>query len=91
MADAKVKSGATTSEHAQAKSGSMWGIIGIVLGILTTTGATVAASMGADSKWGIVAGALISVAGVTQKTLTDLGYIQSRTQVKAASSVSKGK
>lgn len=78
----ELPAGSDTSEAAVAKSSSVWGVVAMILGVLVTTGATVATSLGADTKWGIVAGLVVSVAGILQKALTDLGYINSRTQVK---------
>ena len=82
----EVKPGISTSEHAVTKSGGTWGIVATVLGFLISTGSLVGASLGADTKWGIIAGALVSLAGIMQKTLTDLGYINSRTKIKQAAS-----
>ena len=81
MAD-KIKSGANTSEHAMAQSTKMWGIIAMILGTLTTIGATIVDSLGHDSKMAIIGGAVIATAGIVQKTLVTLGYISSRTEVK---------
>lgn len=78
----ELPAGTETSEKAVAKSSSVWGVVAMILGVLVTTGSTVAASFGADTKWGIVAGMIVSIAGVAQKALTDLGYIGSRTKVK---------
>jgi hypothetical protein len=77
-----VPAGAETSEKAVAKSSSVWGIVAMILGILVTTGSSVAAGLGADTKVGIIVGAVVTVGGIIQKTLTDLGYIGSRTAVK---------
>lgn len=84
MAD--VKPGEATTEYAAQKSGSLWGIIATVLGILITIGSVVAAGFGESTTGGIVAGAVVSLAGIIQKSLTDLGYIKSRADVKAAAS-----
>lgn len=78
----ELPAGIETSEKAVAKSSSVWGIVAMILGVLVTTGATIAASLGADTKVGIIVGAVVTVAGIVQKTLTDLGYIGSRTKVK---------
>jgi len=80
----EVKSGAETSEFAVAKSGSFWGVVSIVLGALVVVGSSIAEIAGADTKLGIIIGAVIGIAGTVQKLLTDRGYIASRTQVKSA-------
>jgi hypothetical protein len=82
----EVKAGATTTENAVAKSSSVWGIVAMVLGVLTSIGATIAASFGANTTAGIIVGAVVAFCGIAQKTLTDLGYISSRTAVKTAAS-----
>jgi hypothetical protein len=74
--------GKETSEAAAARSGSAWGIVATLLGMVVTLGASVAAGLGADTKIGIIVGGVVAIAGILQKTLTDLGYIGSRTQVK---------
>ena len=80
----EVTPGKETSEHAVAKSGSTWAIVAMVIGLLTTVGTSVAASFGADTKTGIIVGAVVAGLAIFQKTVTDLGYIKSRTDVKVA-------
>lgn len=80
----ELPAGNESSEYAVAKSSSVWGVVGTVLGILITLGGTIATSLGADTKAAIIVGAFVTLAGVAQKTLTDLGYIGSRTKVKAS-------
>lgn len=80
----EVKPGATTTEYATKKSASVWGIVAMILGLLTSVGATVGASLGANTSAGIWTGAVVSICGILLKTLTDLGYISSRTAVKTA-------
>ena len=79
----EVAPGSGTSEYKETANASVWGIVAMVLGFLTTVGATVVESFGVDTKYAIVAGAVISVAGILQKTLVTLGYIKSRTEVKS--------
>lgn len=81
-----VKSGVSTSEYGQAKAGSLWGIIATILGILISVGGTVGEVVGANTKLAIIAGVVVSVAGAVQTTLVQLGYINSRTEVKKAAS-----
>jgi len=80
MAD--VKPGVETTEYKEVQSASVWGIVAMVLGILTTIGATIAESLGSDTTTAIIVGAVVASAGIMQKTLVSLGYISSRTKVK---------
>lgn len=76
--------GTQTSEHAAMQSSSAWGIVATVLGGLITIGSLALSAFGDNSKWGIVAGAVVTVAGQLQHLLATLGYIQARTDVKVA-------
>jgi hypothetical protein len=78
----ELPAGAETSEKAVAASSSAWGIVAMVLGMVVTLGGAVGAALGANTTAAVIVGAVVSVAGIVQKTLTDLGYIGSRTQVK---------
>ena len=78
-----VAPGSGTSEFKETKNANLWGIVAMVLGFLTTVGATVAEAFGTDTKYAVVAGAVITVAGIIQKTLVTLGYIKSRTELKS--------
>jgi len=89
MSKDAVKPGETTSEYKIARSGALWGTIATVLGTLVSSGSIVADALGADTKWGIIAGAVIALAGLMKNTLSDLGYINSRTVVKKADSEAK--
>ena len=72
--------GKDTSEYQQAKSSSLWGTIGTVLGAIVAMTPLVDAS--GSSKFAALAGAIIAAASIAMKTLTTLGYIKSRTDVK---------
>jgi hypothetical protein len=77
--------GRDTSEAVTARSGARWGVIATVLGIVLAAGPTLVQSIGVEmgnDAFVTVGGALIAVAGIVQKTLADLGYIKSRTEVK---------
>lgn len=74
--------GAQTSEYQQAKSSSLWGTIGTVLGAVVAMTPLVDAS--GNSKFAAIAGAIIAAASIAMKTLTTLGYIKSRTDVKTS-------
>ena len=77
-------SGVNTSEYALANSVKFWSILFAVLGMVESIGATVASSLGADTKIGIIVGAVVTVAGVIGKTLASLGYSKARADVKVA-------
>lgn len=79
----EVTPGSGTSEFKETTNANVWGVVAMVLGFLTTVGATIAEAFGTDTKYAIVAGCVISVAGVLQKTLVTLGYIKSRTEIKS--------
>lgn len=87
MAD-DVKDGKLTSEHQAAQSAGVWGIVGMALGLLVAFGDQIATVLGhGTGNAGLIAGAVIAVAGILLRTLTTLGYIKSRTDVKVAASV----
>jgi hypothetical protein len=77
-----VTPGKDTTEFQQAKSSSLWGTIGTVLGAIVAMTPLVDAS--GNSKFASIAGAIIAAASIAMKTLTTLGYIKSRTDVKTA-------
>lgn len=82
MAD--VKEGVETSEKKVADSASRWGVIATVIGAVISIGSIAIPALGDGSRIGIIAGAIIALAGIVQKTLVSLGYIKSRTEVKVA-------
>ena len=78
----EIKPGKDTTEYAEAKSASVWGIVAMILGMVLTVGASVAEGLGVDTKYGIIIGAVVACAGIAQKTLVSLGYIKGRSEVK---------
>ncbi len=75
--------GEKTSEYKLTVSASAWGIAFAILGVITTSGSAVAASIGEENaQWGIIAGAIVSVAGILLKALTSLGYNKGRVEAK---------
>lgn len=82
MAD--VTAGVETTEHKVAKSAEVWGSIATILGMIMSMGSAVLPALGDNSRIGIIAGVLIAVAGILHKSLVQLGYIKSRTEVKVA-------
>ena len=79
-----VPPGKATTEYAQARSGGTWGVVALLLGVLTTLASVVAESLGTGTKGGIYAGAVVAFAGVLLKMCTSLGYIRGRSDVKSA-------
>jgi len=77
-----LKDGVQTSEYHAFKHTSYWGTVSIVLGALTAILTEVTQMLGSDSKWGIIAGALLAIVGIITKTLVTLGYIKARENVK---------
>jgi len=84
-----VKPGADTSEHKVAKSANLWGSIATILGLILTFGSSLVPILGEGSNVGVIAGAVVTAAGIAQKTLVQLGYIKSRAEVKVAASLKK--
>lgn len=84
-----VKDGKTTSEFEQAQSSKGWAVVSTVLGMVIASGSAVTEMLGMDNTVGIIVGAVIAVFGIIQRTLVDLGYIKSRTDVKVAASLGK--
>lgn len=75
--------GKETTEFRAARSSSTWGMIAMVLGVVVAIGSQVIGVLTElNPTWGTIAGGIIAVAGVIEKTLVDLGYINSRTEVK---------
>ncbi len=82
--------GVQTTEYERAKSSGLWGVAAVVLGGIVAVVPTVTDTLAADSKVAVIAGAVVAVAGIIQKTLADLGYIKSRTDVKVSASLRGG-
>jgi len=82
-----VTQGTETTEYKEAQSAKTWGIVATVLGLVITFGSTIAEACGADTRIGIIAGAVVTAAGIAHKTFVQLGYIKSRTDVKTAAIV----
>lgn len=78
--------GQETTEYRAARSGSAWGVMAIIIGVIGgVAAAVIEAGGGENSTVGIIAGAVVAIAGIVLKTLSTLGYISSRTQVKVES------
>ena len=82
----ELKEGKLTSEHEAMKSAGIWGIVAMLLGFLTTAGAEVMGRIfEVDSTAGIIAGSVVTLAGLALKMFTKLGYIKGRSNLKIAS------
>ena len=85
----QIKSGNLTTEYARTQSASWWGIIGLVLGLVVAVGPDILAFLSGPqgvvegSNIHVVLGSAISVASLLYKTLVDVGYVKSRTEVKS--------
>lgn len=79
-----LQAGVETSEYKVAQSVKLWSVILAVLGLVDSVGSSIAAGFGADTKAGIIVGAVIAVAAIISKTLVSLGYSKARADVKAA-------
>ena len=81
--------GEKTSEYAIAKNAGAWGVASLVLGMIIQVGSMIAQGFGNETTIGIIVGACVSIAGILLKTLTSLGYIKSRTDVKVSEALKK--
>lgn len=72
--------GKDTTEYKETRKAGVAGIVSLVLGAVIAAGPAVA---GEDTTAGIIAGGAVAVAGTAQALLVRLGYIKSRTDVKA--------
>ena len=75
-----VKPGAETSEYKELQSSKLWSTIGTLLGVVISVGSMYQPA--GDTKAGIVVGALLAVVSIGYRTLVQLGYIKSRTDIK---------
>jgi len=82
MSEVIVKQGSETTEYKETQNAKLWGTIATVLGLIMSLGSTVIEALGQDTRIGIIAGALVTVVGLSYKTLVQLGYIKSRTDIK---------
>lgn len=78
------KPGEETTEYAVARGGSTWGLVMQIVGVVLSVGAAVAESLGADTRAGIIVGAVVVVLGTFEDVVSRLGYVASRTVIKAA-------
>lgn len=81
-----LKDGKLTSEYQATQSGRTWGIVALVLGLLTSLGGLLVDLLGSHGGGtaATIAGAVIAVAGIALKLFVNLGYIQARSSVKVA-------
>ena len=84
---AEVKPGNQTSEYGLAQKAGIWGVVGLILGFVVQIGPSIMDQVfGTDTQsiGYIIAGCIMQVASIAYKLFVDLGYIKSRTDVKAA-------
>ena len=82
-----VTPGKDTTEYEQTKSAKLWAVLGVILGLICEVGGATLITLQESGNTGtviIIIGAVLQVLAVAQKMLVDLGYINSRTQVKVA-------
>ena len=74
MSEVIVKPGVETTEHGEAKSAKVWGLIAMILGFIMASGAEVLAAVGvsSDSKVGVIGGVVIGVSGMLYRGLVQL-------------------
>jgi len=85
--ESPVKPGKDTTEYEQTKSAKVWAIVGVILGVVLEVGGALMTTLTEAGTAGvtvIIVGAVLQTLAVAQKALVDLGYINSRTQIKAA-------
>ncbi len=81
-------SGKDTSEFKKTKGATWTLIIGSILAIVLAVGPSLLGYVDGTTA-GVIAAAVIGVAAIVQKCLIDLGYIQSRTQIKLSKDINK--
>jgi len=82
MSEVIVKQGSETTEYKETQNAKLWGTIATVLGLVMSFGSAIVEALGQDTRIGIISGALVTVVGLSYKTLVQLGYIKSRTDIK---------
>ena len=91
MPEVPVAPGSETTEYKEAKETGFIGKLMVVLGMLVTFGGSVAQILGVDSKAGIIAGAVVVIAGALVKMFSGLGYTKARAIVKASAAAAVAK
>jgi hypothetical protein len=78
------KAGEETSEYKKARAAGRVALVLFALGVLTLLASSATSMFGANSKVGILAGAVASIAGVLSQAIVSLGYSAARADVKQA-------
>jgi len=89
--EVKVTPGVETSEHAVVQKTASVAKLMTILGLIVTFGGSIVQALGVDSKVGIIAGAVVAIAGVLIEMLNGLGYAKSRAIVKASAAAAVAK
>ena len=76
--------GKSTTEYKRASQANWVFVIAAALGLGLQIGPAVVDALGQYGVAGVIAGSVLQAIGLVQKLLVDLGYINSRTQVKVA-------
>jgi len=87
MPDNPLKPGSGTSELAETKSAGILAIVGLVLAGVVTLAPQFIDKL--DGKTAAIAGAVLGACAIGLKLLTTLGYVKSRTVVKAKAEEAK--
>jgi len=77
-----MRPGNETSEYKQAKGAGWVGIIAMIVGLLTAYLPGLMDGMAKDGKAYAICGIVLAIGGLVTKTLTTLGYIKGRNDLK---------
>ena len=91
MPEVTVTPGKDTSEYDAVKKTAGIAKVMTVLGLIVTFGGSIVQALGVDSKVGIIAGAVVAIAGVLIEMLNGLGYAKARSLVKASAAAAVAK
>ena len=80
---APITPGKETSEFAQTNGAALMANVLTILGVIGSFGSGISGALGADTKIGVIVGAVVAIAGILSRTLVTLGYTKSRTDIKA--------
>lgn len=84
LLDLLSKAGAETSEFKKARAAGRVALVLFVVGLMTLLASSATSMFGANSKVGILAGALSSILAVVSQAVVSLGYSAARADTKEA-------
>ena len=87
MPEENVKSGKETTEYKTTVAGIVVSVIQSICGMVLAVAPSISDSVGADTKYGLIAGAAVAIAGGIQTMMLALGYTKGRAETKAAASM----